>query len=138
MVTWCHVTIQKRVTSSSIRHTIQDRCSFDFVEMWFDIKPKIFYLHLHKTSNHQTWQSCDIGSGAPTHQVTCPFDHVVTWCHVTKQKWITSNSIRLTIINKFRGCHLPSHMSFDHVVTWCHVAKQKYIYFHKTYNLQTR
>ena len=40
---------------------------------------KNFYLYLHNTYNHQTWQNGNLQSKDPTHEVTWPFNHVVTW-----------------------------------------------------------
>lgn len=78
-------------------------------------KIKTIYLHFLKTHKNQTWHNSDLGWGAPTDKVSCPFDHVTTWCHVTKnitypipQDLYESNLTQLWF--SLRGSLLPSHI----------------------------
>ena len=49
-------------------------------------KLETFHLYFDKVWKRQTWYGGGLGWISPTYQVTCPFDHVVLRCHVTKYK----------------------------------------------------
>ena len=91
-------------------------------------KFKKLKLYYHKTYNHQTWQCGDLGWVAFTFQVTCPFEHLVTWYNVTKPLCIHFHKIYMHqtwhIGDLGRGT--PTYWvtsTFDHVATWYHVTK---------------
>ena len=64
-----------------------------------------------------------------TYQVTGTFDHVATWCYVTKWKCYTSNPTRHISVNfkaLILGRGAPTYQVtcfLDHVVTWRHTTK---------------
>ena len=56
------------------------------------------YLHFQEPITIKQRQSCDLGWRFTRYLVTCPFDHVVTWCQVIKlinfvRRWNHRNKI---------------------------------------------
>ena len=71
------------------------------------------YLHVYKTSDHQSLYRFDLLWGAPYHKLKKHFDHLITWGHLANQKTYASISILsfliimneelyLCVINPFR------------------------------------
>ena len=76
------------------------------------------YLHFHKTYGHRTWQ-------------TWPYNHVITWSHVTNKKRYISTSTR-TMTSKLNKGEVYSKgplsiESCDALITWSsyHVTDEK-------------
>ena len=44
----------------------------------------MLYIRVHNNYKHQIFDIGDLGWGAFIYQITCSFDHVVMWYHVTK------------------------------------------------------
>ena len=97
-----------------------------FMSLWPHVswQNKSGLFPFHMTCKHQTWHSIDLGQGVSTCQVTCPFDHMVTWCYVIKMLYLhfpkASNLAQWW--HRVGGFHLLINMSFfiigSHDVTW--------------------
>ena len=57
-------------------------------------KIETLHFHFNKACKHQNSHRDYLGWDAPTYQVTCSFDLVFTWCHMTKLKGYISFSTR--------------------------------------------
>ena len=135
---WCRVTNWKRYICTSARPlwTKIDRVLTKFERLQFTDshvplimwshnatwQNKASYLYFNKTYKHQTWQSDDSRWGTPTWKVTCLFDHVFTWCHVTNLKG--SNLAQWSI--RMRVSHPQNHIDLNDVVTWYLVKNYKH------------
>ena len=85
------------------------------------LKMRIYHIstsNFHKTYDHRTWQTGELTRGTTTSKVTWPWDHVVTWSHVTNNstspKAVTTKVGKVGIYNKGP----PSIKSFDVLSTW--------------------
>ena len=89
-------------------------------------KIKTLFLHFRKTYKHQTWHSGNLDWWAATDKVICPFDHMVTWCHVTKWKryifiYRRPNSIKLG--NVITSVEVLGKLSlYKRIITWLYIC----------------
>ena len=78
-------------------------------------------LLFHKTYEHQTWHSGDLGWEAAFYHFTCPFDDMVTCYYVTKQM------IYLHFHRTSKHQLWQSHATLDNLVVWFHVTNKKHV-----------
>ena len=57
--------------------------------MWWQTENVLSPLPEDQYNKHQTWHSSEQSRVAPNYLFTCPFDHVVTSYHVTKNRYIS-------------------------------------------------
>ena len=50
--------------------------------VWLRDRLKAHNTLFGKVNGHKTWQVGGLWCGEHTHEVTCPSDHLLTWCHV--------------------------------------------------------
>lgn len=92
---------------------------------------KTLYLTYHKTCKRRTWHTGDLDWGAPTYLVTYPFDHKVTWYHITMKLLYLHfrNAYKHQSWHwwlRLRSSPCPVTRRFDHMVTRWYTRKWKY------------
>ena len=106
----------------------------------FKVKQKAFFIifkGLSVVKNCLRTLSAPSSWGAPTYQVTCPFDHVILWCRMTK-KALYLHFHKTCKYQTWDIGNLPSHMNFwscSHVMLRDKM-KVLHLQSHKTYKRQ--
>ena len=98
--------------------------------MWdIALQPLETYFCYHNDYGHHTWQGSDLPSGAPTHKISWPFNHVVLQNDVTIQNHYNSiNRVAVAttlcrMVNYLNGA--LSIKSYNTLIIWtCKVTWQ--------------